>query len=176
MPPRLTLHFKKRPDGGAALTLVRADGSRTWQRQDRHAAFFAFHDLTHFAVETVLDARRGFYGLVAEGWEFEEFGSAAQREPLPDEALWVEELVALLDLSMDEGEAPSRPLDAASCNRVTDERARAAGREPWRAVDDSELRRIREFRDRLLSQYAAVPAGETFVLNFPGDEGRSGGP
>ena len=37
----LTLHLKKRSDGGSALTLERADGSRVWQRQDRHAEFFS---------------------------------------------------------------------------------------------------------------------------------------
>ena len=37
------------------LRCVRADGSATWQKQtDRHAAYFALHDLTHFAVETEL--------------------------------------------------------------------------------------------------------------------------
>lgn len=167
MPPRLTLQFKKRPDGGAALTLVRADGSRTWQRQDRHAAFFAFHDLTHFAVESVLDVPRGFYGLVAEGWDFADFASPAPRGPLPEEALWVEELVGLLDVPMGDAESPARRLDAASCNRVLEERVSAAGRTPWRTLDDGELQRIREFRDRLLAQYAATPAGETFVLEFP---------
>lgn len=55
------------------LRCVRADGSATWQKQEsRHAAFFALHDLTHFAVESTLGFQRGFFGLIAQGWEIEE--------------------------------------------------------------------------------------------------------
>lgn len=44
------IRFTKRTDGGARLNCVRADGSTTWQRQDdKHAAFFPLHDLTHYA-------------------------------------------------------------------------------------------------------------------------------
>ena len=68
----LIIHFTKRTDGGALLKCVRADGSTTWQRQDeKNAAFFPLHDLTHYAVETELGFRRGFYGLIAEGWDID---------------------------------------------------------------------------------------------------------
>ena len=54
----LTIRISKRKDGGGVLRCVRADGSETWQKQEsRHAAFFALHDLTHFAVESAL----GYY-------------------------------------------------------------------------------------------------------------------
>src|SRR5215207_7563384 len=70
MTPRLTIRIKKNADGTAALTCTRADGSVTWQRQQgTQGMFFPRHDLTHFAVETVLGHRRGFYGLVADGWD-----------------------------------------------------------------------------------------------------------
>ena len=70
------------------LRCVRADGSLTWQKQtDRHAAFFALHDLTHFAVETTLGYARGFFGLIAEGWDFEDTGGKGARGPLPPEAI-----------------------------------------------------------------------------------------
>jgi len=60
----LSIQITKRSDGGGVLRCVRADGSVTWQKQTaRHAAFFALHDLTHFAVETTLGYRQGFFGL-----------------------------------------------------------------------------------------------------------------
>ena len=69
-PPELRVELTKRADGGAVLRCTRADGSVTWQRQEgRQAAFFPLHDLTHHAVETTLGYRRGFLGLVADGWE-----------------------------------------------------------------------------------------------------------
>ncbi|MDF2775439.1 MAG: hypothetical protein K0S86_4940, partial [Geminicoccaceae bacterium] len=71
----LRIRIKKNADGSAALTCIRADGSVTWQRQEgAQGRFFPRHDLTHFAVETTLGHRRGFYGLVAEGWNITDFG------------------------------------------------------------------------------------------------------
>jgi hypothetical protein len=68
--PELIIRLKKQSDGSAALACIRADGSSTWQRQTgAQGRFFPRHDLTRYAVETVLGHRRGFYGLVAEGWD-----------------------------------------------------------------------------------------------------------
>jgi len=64
----LLIRIKKKGDGSAALSCLRADGSVTWQRQNgQQGRFFPLHDLTHYAVETVLGHTRGFYGLVAKG-------------------------------------------------------------------------------------------------------------
>jgi len=65
----LRVRFSKRSDGVVTLQCVRKDGSVTWQRHDKHGVFFSFHDLSHFAVETVLGFRQGFYGLLADGWD-----------------------------------------------------------------------------------------------------------
>jgi hypothetical protein len=94
----LLIQITKRKDGGGVLRCVRADGSETWQKQEnRHAAFFALHDLTHFAVESTLGFQRGFFGLVAEGWEIEETTGKQARGPLPSEAREVELIVGTLD-------------------------------------------------------------------------------
>ena len=86
----MRVQITKKADGSGVLRCVRADGSVTWQKQpDRHAAFFALHDLTHFAVETTLGYRQGFFGLVAEGWDFEDTGGKGARGPLPPEAVEV---------------------------------------------------------------------------------------
>ena len=62
----LLIRIKKKNDGSAALSCVRADGSVTWQRQDgQQGRFFPLHDLTHYAVETVLGQPRGFFGACA---------------------------------------------------------------------------------------------------------------
>ncbi len=72
----LLIRIKKNTDGSAALSCLRADGSVTWQRHNgKQGRFFPFHDLTHYAVETVLEHRRGFYGLVAGGWDLTDFGN-----------------------------------------------------------------------------------------------------
>src|SRR5206468_12372578 len=50
--PELRVQFTKRKDGSVVLRCVRKDGSATWQRHDKHATFFSYHDLSHFVVET----------------------------------------------------------------------------------------------------------------------------
>jgi hypothetical protein len=78
------VEFAKRKDGAGVLRCVR--GSVTWQKQtERHAAYFAPHDLTHFAVESVLGYSRGFFGLFREGWDFDDTTGKGAKGPLPAE-------------------------------------------------------------------------------------------
>src|SRR5580693_10474042 len=93
----MRVQFTRRTDGSGVLRCVRDDGSVTWQKNDRHAAFFAVHDLTHFAVETVLGYRRGFFGLIAQGWDLDDTTGKGARGVLPAEAIEVEKIVGLFD-------------------------------------------------------------------------------
>jgi hypothetical protein len=167
IPRVLTLHLKKQQDGRSAFTLERADGSRTWQRQERHAAFFAAHDLTHYAVETELRLRHAFYGLVAQGWDFEDFLPPYPRGPLGAEALWVETLVGLLDVERGTMPVGTAMMGAEAFEaQLRDTLASAALVAP-RGLDEDALRCVRDRRDALLGEWAAVPPGETLVLPFP---------
>src|SRR5690242_2828184 len=95
----LRIRFKKNSDGTSSQSCVRADGSVTWQRQHKpaHARFFLVHDLTHYAVETELEFSRGFYGLLAEGWNFTDFGTPWPRGPIPSDADPAELIVGFFD-------------------------------------------------------------------------------
>ncbi len=93
----LKIEISKRADGAGVLHCIREDGSMTWQKQEKHGAHFALHDLKHYAVETALGYPRGFFGLIAEEWEFEDTTGKGAREPLPAEALEVERVVGLFD-------------------------------------------------------------------------------
>ena len=73
----MNVRFKKLDDGGAALSCERADGSTTWQRpKPSQGAFFALHDLTHLACESELKGLKGFFSLIASGWDIADFESA----------------------------------------------------------------------------------------------------
>ncbi|MFT5144402.1 MAG: hypothetical protein ACI80V_000603 [Rhodothermales bacterium] len=61
----MNVSFTRKSDGSCVLRFDRADGSATWQR--REGEFFALHDMTHYALETVLGLEWGFFGLVASG-------------------------------------------------------------------------------------------------------------
>ena len=132
------------------LRCTRADGSVVWQKQSRHAAHFALHDITHFSVETALGFRRGFFGLIAEGWNVDDVTGKGSRGELPEEALEAERIVGLFDSERAAGASLSL--------------------EDWknggRALTEEEIRRVRGLRAELFRQWAAVPPGDALVLTF----------
>jgi len=162
--PALKIRIKKNRDGTAVLTCVREDGTTAWQRQEGpRAAFFPLHDLTHFAVETILEHRRGFYGLVAEGWDFADFGTPWPRGPLPADADPSELIVGFLDAERASGIAWSaQDLAEKAAGYFANQGISA----PPLGVTDADLARIREMRAELFERWASVPAGETLELNF----------
>ncbi len=134
----------------------KADGSAAWQKQtDRHAAFFALHDLTHFAVETTLGYRRGFFGLVAEGWEMEETTGKGARGPLPPEAVEVEGIVGLFDAER-----------AGGVIWTVEEFNEFAAMKGTRQLSPDEIARVKKKRSDLFQQWSAVAPGATLELQF----------
>jgi len=135
----------------------------TWQRQEgQQGRFFPFHDLTHYAVETALNHLRGFYGLVAEGWDLTDFGSPWPRGPLPDEALAAELLVGFLDRERAAGEEWSAAqFNASAATYYGQHGLRGAS-----VVTDDDLEHVRDKRRELFAEWAALPAGETLELRF----------
>lgn len=158
----LLIQLTKRTDGGAVLRCARADGTVTWQRQEgRRAAFFPLHDLAHYAIEGELGFARGFYGLIADGWDIDQTTGKSPRGPLPPEALEVEHLVGLFDLERTSG----TPWTAADVNAHA--AAFAAKHEASaRQLSDSDLERVRRRLRELLDRWHALPPGETMELPF----------
>ena len=100
----LRIGLAKKADGSGVLRCCREDGSVTWHKQTaRHAAHFTLHDLTHWAVETVLGYKHGFFGLIADGWEMDDTTGKGTRGALPSEAIEVERVVGLFDTERGSG-------------------------------------------------------------------------
>ena len=159
----LRVCLTKHADGGAVLKCVREDGSVTWQRQQgRSAGFFPLHDLTHFAVESVLGVRRAFYGLIAEGWNIEDTTGKGSRGALPPEALVVERLVGAFDLER----AGSAFWSAAELNAHCFGTGAPPGHRLARPITDDDLSRIRSRISDLLAQWAALPSGQSLEVWF----------
>lgn len=161
----MLIQLKKKTDGSAALSCRRADGSVTWQRQEGlQGQFFPRHDLTHYAVESVLGRLRSFYGLVASGWELTDFSKPYPRGALPAEALASEVLVGLLD----QERAAGIRWTGADFNRSAESYFAASGGVPAGcSVSDEQLTGIRELRASLLARWDALTPGETLELPFP---------
>ena len=161
--PDLLIRIKKNTDGSAAMSCTRADGSVTWQSpKGAQGHFFAQHDLTHYAVETVLGHTRGFYGLVSEGWNVTDFAAPWPRGPVPAVSGWSELIVGFLDMER----AAGVPWTAADFNEKAALYYSEHGGAPLHALTDEQLDAIRDRRRELFAQWAAVPAGGALALPF----------
>ena len=147
----MKIEIVKQPDGAGVLRCTRRDGSVTWQKQARHAAHFALHDLTHFAVETVLSYRRGFFGLIAEGWDVDDTTGKGVRGLLPPEAIEVEKIVGLFDSERASGMLWS----SEEFNTFAP-----------RALTDDEIQRVRSLRSVLFHRWSAIAPGQRLELRF----------
>ena len=152
----MRVQITKKPDGSGVLRCVRADCSVTWQKQtDRHAAYFSLHDLTHFAVETTLGFRRGFFGLIAEGWDIEDTTGKGARGPLPPEAGEAEMIVGLFSAERAGGQI-----------WTVDEFNEYAAMNGMRALTFDEIVRVKKKRSELFQQWSAVAPGATLELTY----------
>ena len=164
----MVIEFTKQKDGSAVLRCIRTDGSVTSQKQEgTNAAFFSFHDLTHYAVETGLGYRRGFFGLLAEGWEIAETTGKTPRGALPIEALEVEYLVSAFSAERVSGSA----VTADEFNQLAATFADAKGMPTPRKLSDDDLAHVRSRFEELAAKWRALPAGETMRLLFEPEGG-----
>jgi len=163
--PTLAIRLTKRAADEYALTCVRPDGSIARQQyQGPTAMFFPKHDLTHFVVETALGMRRGFYGLVAEGWNLGDFGTPWPRGKPPADADPVEDVVQLLDRES----GAQQPWTAAEFNGfIAQFQTQHPAARPIAPVTDKTLADLRAQLGKLTAQWAALPVGQTLELSFP---------
>ena len=164
----MKVQIAKKADGSGVLRCVRDDGSVTWQKQtDRHAAYFALHDLTHFAVETALGLRRGFFGLIAEGWDIDDTTGKGARGPLPPEAGEAEMIVGVFSAER-----------AGGSIWTVEEFNECAKMSGTRALTLDEIVRVKKKRSELFQQWSAVAPGATLELEFEeaAVTGRAPGP
>lgn len=165
----LIIRLKHHADGAVSLTCTRADGSTTWQRFEGPTAMvFPGHDLTHYAVETTLGFRHGFYGLLADGWAIQDFAKPWPRGEIPAEAREVELIVGFFDSERRQG-ASWTASDFAGHAELFVGAALAKGKAvPPRArhLTDADIDAVRRCRDTLLSRWHATPVDGTLELTF----------
>jgi len=162
--PDLLIRIKKKTDGSAALTCTRADGSVTWQRQDGQLGrVFPLHDLTHYAVETILGFNQAFFGLLAEGWDVSDFGKESTRGKAPEQAILAELIVGFFDLER----ITSHPgtLDDFNEKIVTWYRDNHRPAPAFR-LTQSDIDKIRSLRSEVFAKWQALPPGDALEIPF----------
>ena len=169
--PALMIRLKKEPDGAVVQTCTRPDGSSTWQRLPAgKSAFFPLHDLTHYAVETVLGHRLGFYGLLATSWGFTDFSSDWPRGRIPAHADPSELIVGFFDAQRFSND----DWPAEQFNRYAADFYAQLGLNDPPVLTDDQFARIRARFRELLAQWEAIEPGG--VLELPFDPAPPGPP
>ena len=97
----MLIQFNRKSEKDLLLIITRTDGSQTWTKI--HPGLI-LHDLAHYTVEKELQIKNGFFGIINEGIEIEDFESHERRSKfpklknLPLEAIQVEHVVNLLQI------------------------------------------------------------------------------
>lgn len=160
----LVVRIKKKTNGEAALTCERGDGSVTWQRQEGPLGrFFPLHDLTHFAVESVLGFDDAFFGLISTGWDISDFAASGVKQRLTAHALLAEMLVGFFDLEQRTGVLGDAPDFAWKIRMYCEEHKMPP---PSFVLTDEQIAAIRAKRNQLFGAWQTVSPGETLELRF----------
>jgi hypothetical protein len=159
----MRVQFTKRNDGGVVIQVFRANGSTTWRRYDKHAVFFSYHDLTHFAVETTLGFQWGFFGLIADGWDIADTEGKGPRGKPPLESILVEFIVGLFS---GERVGGNPALTSEEFNKQLRQMAAPNNSPIGREFSVQELDATRECIRELHDRWAVLPTGATLELTF----------
>ena len=94
--------FTKTGKEDHVFSCKREDGSVTWKQG---SSFFILHDLCHFAVETVMQLKNAFYGMVEAGTDISDFDLPKEQRDfqITNEAIFAEHLVNLLVIEYTQG-------------------------------------------------------------------------
>lgn len=137
------------------LTAIRADGTSTCHTIGPADAFGPVHDLAHYVMESLCGIRRGFLGLLAEGWNIDDF-EAVPASRIPAEAIRAERLAGGLSRQRLMGQ----PLSAVDFNW-------AAQSPPGEELTAGEVEDAHRWLGELWGQWKNVPPGQALELQFP---------
>lgn len=159
----LTIRFKKgNPD---LLECRRPDGSSTWQNIRQG---MLVHDLAHYTVETELEFKNAFYGLLACGWSIEDFEKPKASRPtalwpqnLPEEALITEHIVNIVLTGLQPA-SDSTALLAALKSILKDNKL-----EWTKALTLENFSKIQDRLTDYINKWKSLKDGESLELAFP---------
>jgi len=156
----MVIQLMKGRDGPATLACVRSDGTRTWGKEH---PFFPVHDITHCVVESVLGFDQAFFGLIATGWEIDDFAKPGASRRLPFQAIVAEHVVGIFDRER----ALVEPMTSDEFNESVIASLPPAQRDAFTLLSAEQLAQVRASRQTLGARWHALAPGATMEVTFP---------
>lgn len=160
----MKIRLKKMQNKPSVLTCIRTDGSKTWVKM--YPGIEA-HDLGHYAVETILDFKNAFYGMVANGSNIEDFELPRDKRPeqvlpknLDPEALISEHLVNLMITKIQSKDSTFDIIP--SLKSILNEKMLCFPEN----LTKMEMDKILTLFQNLNKRWKQLPVGETMELEF----------
>lgn len=156
----MRIRFTKHREDKASFTCIRDNGRVTGMPS---TSFFIEHDLAHYAIETTLGYDQAFYGLLAQGWNIEDFGKpdhAGQKPAIPIQADYAEALAGIMQLALHDALGKEDIATAVAQIPVP------VGTEAP-LLNAQQFRTIRTRLELLLEEWQDLPPGASLELPFP---------
>jgi hypothetical protein len=155
----MEIRFLKKENDRHVITCTRKDGTSTWMNLD---SFFLRHDLLHYAVETTMQFKSAFYGMIANGISITDFELPKEQRNIEfsEEALLAEHIVNLIMVESREGkfdDFDTKLRESLNQNKYFLNVALLTGEQP-------EL--IHAKYDLLIQQWNSLRTGENITLHF----------
>ena len=155
----MNIQFTKKKDRKHTITCCRNDGTVTWMQVDD---FFIFHDLMHYAVETTLQYKNAFYGMLAAGTNITDFELPKEQRPfnITPEAFNAECIVNLALVEFSQG----RVEDFNKALKDSYEKSEFTNEAPQ--FDHAAIEQVHASFAALVLQWNTLPFGESLNLPF----------
>ena len=155
----MEIRFLKKKNGKHVLTCKRNDGSSTWSHLD---AFFLRHDLMHYSVETTMQFKTAFYGMIAKGISTTEFDLPKEQRniKLSDETIYAEHIVNLAMIENREGKFDDFNIQFRESLQQSNSSLNPV------IVKEEQLEKMHTTYNKLIAEWNKLHKGESLTLHF----------
>jgi hypothetical protein len=155
----MKLLITRNSDKPHVIKYKRDDGSETWMQADD---FFVQHDLSHYAIEKILNYTSAFMGMLNNGMDIKDFENREKRKQITvtQEAMYAENMANLFLMEALQGNFD----DFNDISRQAFEKMNAPYPAP--SLTEQQIADVRSFLRQLLKGWKELPNSQTMTLNF----------
>lgn len=156
---QMKITFKKRSDTKHVVSYSTPLGVEHWFEADD---FLVLHDLSHFALESILHFRTAFWGLMEQGISQEVFENKDARNALSlsHDAWYAEHLANLFLMELSQGRWEDIQKIFISALRQTNPEI------PLFHLENKEVEKIRALLVRLVAEWNSLGSGDKMEVEF----------